>query len=207
MKNKTMRRLPIYLLLPVASHMVGEPIERVNNGLHTMRTILMRSWMATELAWISVISFGSDVRQIAPLTEIEQFQPPILQAGGGNSFGNALRLVTNCAKTEVRRNMYGENDYRPMVFIMTDGLPTDDYISGIAEFKSYKWGSVIACGYGSHPTIEILSELSQKVVVLDNTDGWWTEKISTFFQWVSHTISATCDNDDIPQPPPEISVV
>lgn len=204
-----MRRLPIYLLLPVAGYMAGEPIERVNSGLQTMHTILQRDAMATELAWVSVITFGHDARQVVPLTEISQFQPLRLQAGGGASFGGALRLLKTCAEAEVRRNMHGENDYKPMVFIMTDGEPTDSYISGITEFKSYdKWSSVIACGYGSHLNIKLLRELTEQIVVLDNTNGWWTEKIPALFQWVSHVVLAACNHiGEIPPPPPEITIV
>ena len=90
-----------------------------------------------------------------------------------------------------------------MVFIMTDGEPTDDYRSGIAEFKSYKWGTVIACIIGPYADQMVLREITENVVVLER--GCPIE-IAAFFQWISLTISATCNNNELPPPPSEITL-
>lgn len=209
------RRLPLYLVLDVSGSMSGDPIEAVNNGLQTIQSALFRNSQARETVWISVITFGGTVKQIMPLTEVQSFVPPVLQAGGGTPFGEALRKVKNLAETEVRKNTYTEKgDWKPMVFIMTDGEPTDSYDTAITEFKSYKWGPVIACAAGAGANTAILKKVTESVYSLDTLDS---AKIGSLFVWLSSSISAVSKKIDevssgsgssvLPPPPPEIKFV
>mgnify|MGYP007025191231 CR=1 FL=1 len=49
----------------------------------------------------------------------------------------------------ILRNWKTKGDWKPLVFIMTDGEPTDDLNKGLAEFKKRKWGMVVACAAGA----------------------------------------------------------
>ncbi len=42
-----------------------------------------------------------------------------------------------------------KGDWKPLVFIMTDGIPTDDWQSGLEEFKKRKTAYTVACAAGS----------------------------------------------------------
>ncbi|MBQ1337239.1 MAG: VWA domain-containing protein, partial [Thermoguttaceae bacterium] len=75
-----MRRLPVYLLLDVSGSMSGEPIEAVKNGIQILHSALRKDPYALESAYISVLTFGSEVQQIVPLTEVAMFQPPQISA-------------------------------------------------------------------------------------------------------------------------------
>lgn len=77
-----MRRLPIYLLLDTSSSMSGEPITAVQNGLDLLVSTLRQDPYALETAFLSVITFDTDARQVVPLTEITDFQTPNIQANG-----------------------------------------------------------------------------------------------------------------------------
>ena len=85
-----MRRLPVYLLLDVSGSMSGEPIEAVKNGIQILHSALRKDPYALESAYISVLTFGSEVQQIVPLTEVAMFQPPQISANGGTSLGGVL---------------------------------------------------------------------------------------------------------------------
>ncbi|MDR1484179.1 MAG: VWA domain-containing protein [Planctomycetaceae bacterium] len=209
-----MRRLPVYLLLDVSGSMSGEPIEAVKNGVQMMHSALRKDPYALESAYISVITFESNVKQIVPLTEVAQFQPPSLSAGGGTSLGGALQKVVECANNEVAKSTKDQKgDWKPLVFIMTDGSPTDNVEPGIAAFQSYKWGIVVACAAGQGADKTILQRLTENVVTLDTADS---ATISAFFKWVSSSISASSKKVDesgsdtgsseLPPPPPEINL-
>ena len=208
------RRLPIYLVLDTSGSMGGEPITAVNTGLQTMQSALRRNPQANESAYVSVITFGKTVQEIIPLTEVQQFVPPVLQASGATPFGEALRMVKALAEKNVQKTV-GEQkgDWKPMVFIMTDGSPTDDYNSGIAKFKEYKWGPVIACAAGPGADDTILKQVTENVYKLDTlTDS----DIGALFKWLSASIgvvSASVEtggdvgSNVLPPPPIEIKLV
>ena len=210
------RRLPVYLLLDVSGSMTGEPIAAVQNGVQTMVSALMSDPQALETAYLSVITFSNSAQQIVPLTELNQFTPPELHASGLTAMGEALSLVAKCAETEVVKNTpETKGDWKPLVFIMTDGCPTDDITKGLAEFKQRKWGIVVACAAGSGADKDELSKITEAVVSLDTADS---ASIAAFFKWVSASVSTSSKSvgnqnkepsglDQLPPPPPEIQIL
>ena len=130
-----MRRLPIYLLLDVSNGMIGEPIYAVEYGIQTMHAALLNDPNASDIAYLSVITFSDFVQQVVPLTELNQFVPPQLKVGGITSMGAALKYVAECVDREVDKG-----DWKPLVFIMTDGTATDNVDAGLEEFKKREMG-------------------------------------------------------------------
>ena len=209
-----MRRLPVYLVLDVSGSMTGEPIEAVKNGVQLLHSSLRKDPYALESAFISVITFESNVQQVVPLTELAQFQPPNISAGGGTSLGAALQKVTDCANGEVKKGTKEEKgDWKPLVFLMTDGSPTDNIENGLQAFKNYRWGIVVACAAGSGADVSVLQRITENVVTLDTADS---ATIAAFFKWVSSSISASSkkvdeqgsdvSGNELPPPPPEINL-
>ena len=210
------RRLPVYLLLDVSGSMTGEPITAVQNGVQTMVSALMGDPQALESAYISVITFSNSAEQLVPLTELSRFTPPQLTAGGMTSLGEALKFVAQCADREVVKNTpEAKGDWKPLVFIMTDGGATDDVEKGLVEFRKKKWGIVVACGAGSGADTGELSKITEAVVSLDTTDS---ASIGAFFKWVSASVSCSSKSvgtankevsslDQLPPPPPEIQIL
>jgi uncharacterized protein YegL len=210
-----MRRLPVYLLIDISGSMTGEPIEAVKNGLQTLQSALRKDPHALEQAFISLITFESAVHQLAPLTEVARFQVPALSAGGGTSLGAALSLLAQCADKEVVKSTAEQKgDWKPLVFLMTDGAPTDKLDQGLLDFQKINWGLVVACAAGSHANIDVLRKIAgENVIRLDTADS---NSIAAFFKFVSASISATSKRveagteagglNDLPPPPPEISL-
>lgn len=211
-----MRRLPIYLMLDTSGSMTGEPIEAVKNGVQTLLSTLRQDPYALETAYLSVITFDSSARQVIPLTELLNFKSPDLVATGTTAFGEALSLLASSIGNEVQKTTAEiKGDWRPLVFIMTDGAPTDDWRKGLADFKKARTGVVVACAAGQHADTSVLQEVTEVVLQLDTADS---NSIKAFFKWVSASISVGSQKvdsgqkevtglDDLPPPPPEVNVV
>ncbi len=211
-----MRRLPVYLLLDTSGSMYGEPIEAVKNGVQTLVSTLRSDPYALETAYISIITFNSSAQQIAPLTEIASFQPPQIDASGCTALGEALALLAQKVDSEIVKTTQDvRGDWRPLVFIMTDGEPTDSLTQGLAEFKKRKWGMVVACAAGQGANTNTLKQITENVVQLDTADS---ATIKAFFKWVSASISTSSKSiedtaceittmSELPPPPPEVNIV
>ena len=211
-----MRRLPVYLLLDTSGSMSGEPIEAVKNGVQTLISTLRSDPYALETAYLSVITFDSSSRQIVPLTELSMFQMPEIQANGATAFGEALSLLASKVSTEITKTTLEEKgDWKPIVFIMTDGGPTDNWQKGLADFKRQKFGMVVACAAGQGADTNILKQVTEIVVQLDTADS---STIKAFFKWVSASVSTTSTKvetggkevtglNELPPPPPEVNIV
>ncbi len=211
-----MRRLPVYLVLDNSGSMAGEPVEAVKNGVKVLASTLRQDPYALETAFISVITFNTEAEQIIPLTDLVTFQPPDMKAQGITSLGAALKLLTQKIKDEiVKTTPERKGDWKPLIFIMTDGGPTDDWQAGLAELKQIKTGMIVSCAAGDAANIDVLKQISEVVVELKTAN---TETIKQFFQWISASISTTSKKvdlnkkeisalDELPPPPPEVNIV
>src|SRR5579859_7005956 len=181
------RRLPVYLLLDCSGSMAGEPISALEMGCKALLGDLRNDPQALETVWLSVIAFASAAEQLVPLTEIDHFHPPELVAEGTTSLGEAIDVLAKCIKHEVRQTGHAQKgDWKPMVFVLTDGDPTDDWERSVDEFRRKGLATVIACGAGPEVNDEILKHLGEKVVRLKDTQPG---TLGAFMKWVSASVA------------------
>lgn len=211
-----MRRLPVYLLLDTSGSMYGEPIEAVKNGVQTLISTLRSDPYALETAYISIITFNTSAQQVSPLTELAAFQQPNIDASGCTALGGALELLSQKIDSEITKTTAEvKGDWRPLVFIMTDGEPTDSITKGLEEFKKRKCGMVVACAAGQGANTNTLKQITENVVQLDTADS---VTIKAFFKWVSASISTSSKSvedtaceattmSELPPPPPDVNIV
>lgn len=210
-----MRRLPVYFLLDTSGSMNGEPIQALNNAISGMINTLRSDAQASETLWISIITFDRDVNEIAPLSELPSFQlPEIVCPQSGPTFtGKALEMLYDKVNKEVRKGTPTQKgDWRPLLFIFTDGEPSDAqlYTEMIPKIKSLNFSVIVGCAAGNKGDNAKLKELTDSVVHLDTTDSI---TLKQFFKWVSDTIEqgnksmGTTDNVQIPPPPSEVHLV
>lgn len=202
------RRLPVYLLLDCSGSMMGEPIEAVRQGIKALLSELRGDPQALETAYLSVITFDSQARQIIPLTELMQFKEPELHAGGATALGSALEVLMDCVNTEVRKSTETQKgDWRPLVFILTDGSPTDTdaFHRAVEHLGSAKIANIIACAAGSNAQTSCLKQITSNVLMMNTLSSG---DMAQFFQWVSGSIKMSSKSvdarpgDAIQLPPP-----
>ena len=128
-------RCPCVLLLDVSGSMAGAPISELNSGLTLFRDELCADTLAMKRVEVGVVTFGP-VRIEMPFTGAEAFLAPHLQSQGDTPMGaailQAIELLDN-RKSEYKAN--GISYYRPWIFLITDGGPTDEWRSAAAAVK------------------------------------------------------------------------
>jgi uncharacterized protein YegL len=114
--------------------MSGSKISQLNEGLHTLKEELISDKIAASRVEIAIITFGSDITIVQDFVTAEYFNPPILSPAGATPMGQAINLALD--KLQTRKALYRENGvayYRPWVFLITDGEPTDDEWQSAAQ--------------------------------------------------------------------------
>jgi len=191
-----MRRLPIYFLIDSSESMVGDPISNVEEGMANIIKALKADPYALETVWISVLIFAGQAKTLVPLQEIVNFYPPKFPIGGGTSLSNGLghlmyELTSNVKKTTFEQ----KGDWKPIIFLFTDGEPTDDSSTAIAEWN-IKWkksSHLIVVSLGQDTNLQLLSELSDEVLLFDNTT---IAHYKELFRWISDSIKTSSESVD-----------
>lgn len=209
------RRLPVYLLIDTSGSMKGEPIESVKVGIEAMLSSLRNEPYALETVNISIITFDRDVKVLTTLTPLDEFQLPVIVVpeSGPTHTGAALEVLCKQVDTEVHLSTpERKGDWMPLLFLLTDGKPSDIqvYNSAVPKVLKHHFASIVACAAGMHAKTEPLKMLTDKVFALDTLDSASFKK---FFQWVSASIeignkSIGATNEiELPPPPEEVNVV
>lgn len=194
-----MRRLPVYLVLDCSESMVGEPLKAVETGMQTMIRQLRSDPQALETAWISVITFSDSAKVLMPLTELFQFQMPALTLGAGTALSSALALLEQRVSNEVVKGTPDrKGDYKPIVFFLTDGDPTDKWEAAADRFKrefAGRHATVVAVICGDDASPAKMRRITDQVVLAKNLDE---ASLKTVFAWVSASISSASQSVESP---------
>ena len=186
-----MRRLPIYFLIDVSESMVGEQIQYVEDGLSAIIRELKTDPYALETAWISVLVFAGQARTLVPLREVISFYPPRFPIGGGTSLTKGLgHLMYELRKNTIATTATQKGDWKPIVFLFTDGSPTDDTSAVIREWKEH-WqnkANLIAISFGEENNLSILKELTDTVLLFKNTSA---QSYREFFRWITASVKSS----------------
>ncbi len=195
--------------------MKGEPIEAVKNGLESLVGFLRQDPFALESVHLSIITFDREVNNILPLKDLESLILPeiVTPDSGPTHLGQALELLCELVDKEVLKSTPDQKgDWMPLLFIMTDGKPSDlqKYREMIPEVKSRHFGEIVACAAGPKVDDQLLKELTHIVVHLDTADS---STIKSFFKWVSASVSTgnrsmgAGGDVVLPPPPPQVNMV
>ena len=121
-------RCACVLLLDVSSSMSGKPIAALNEGLAAFARDVSGDAVASQRVEVAIVTFGGEVATAQDFVTVGDFEPSTLKAGGWTPMGQAIERALDMV--DERKALYRENGivyYRPWVFLITDGHPTDSW--------------------------------------------------------------------------------
>jgi uncharacterized protein YegL len=186
-----MRRLPVYFLIDVSESMVGDQMSQVEDGISKVIQELKKDPYALETVHISIIVFAGKAKTLIPLTDIISFYPPKFSIGSGTNLGEGLgQLMFEMRKNQIPTTVESKGDWKPIVFLFTDGVPTDNINVAVSEWRQ-NWSNkcnMIAISLGDKHSLNTLKELTDDVFIInDASEGTY----KNFFKWVTASIKAS----------------
>ena len=194
---------PVYILLDTSGSMRGEPIAAVNVGLSAMLASLRARPGVAEQVLLSLLTFDALVKEIVPLQPVSSLRLPLLEVpnSGPTFLGAALEAFLTLHQAAA-----GPERLPAMLFVMTDGSPTDLQIYEEAIPKVRKLGlkriTCFAAGPKAKP--EYLQWLTEDVIRLDTLDG---PAFARLFEHVAQTLGGGGASLSFAPPPPDLQVV
>lgn len=122
-------RCPCILLLDVSGSMFGAPIKALNDGLHIFRDDLNKDGLTKKRVEVAIVTFESTVKVVQDFVTADKFQPPTLEVGGATYMGAGIDKaldILQARKASYKANAI--NYYRPWIFMITDGSPSDNEV-------------------------------------------------------------------------------
>ncbi len=179
-------RCPCVLLLDTSSSMAGPSIDQLNAGLRQFQKELGNDALASQRVEIAVITFGP-VKVVQDFITADNYAPTDLRAEGDTPIGAAIMEALELLR--LRKQQYQANGiayYRPWLFLITDGAPTDHWAAAakaIKDAESSKSLAFFPVGVDG-ADMEILKQLSVRAPI--RLRGVMFREL---FQWLSNSLS------------------
>ena len=180
-------RCPCLLLLDTSGSMAGQAISELNDGIKEFYHELQNDSLAIKRVEVALVSFGP-VRVISEFNTADVFLDPELEAVGDTPMGEAIKKgieLIRARKEQYRAN--GISFYRPWIFLITDGSPTDEWQSAAAlvrEGEASRSFAFFAIGV-QKADMKILKQIAVREPV--KLQGL---KFREFFQWLSNSMKS-----------------
>jgi uncharacterized protein YegL len=120
--------LAFYVVVDVSLSMTGDPVSAANAILPEVVDHVSNSPSLSDVVRMGAFDFSDDARVLVHLSDLRDVdQIPQFSVRGGTSYAAAFRLL----RQEIEKDLAqlkgdGYKVYRPAVFFITDGGPTDD---------------------------------------------------------------------------------
>jgi uncharacterized protein YegL len=207
------RSLKLVLLVDVSGSMYGDKIQAVNRAIRECIPEMRKSAADNPFAemTVEVVTFSTGAVWHVPRTAVDTFTWKDLGADGVTDLGAALDLVTEALDV---RNM-GMRNLPPVVLLLSDGGPTDDWEGALRRFEATPWGHAgrtvrIAVAIGDGADKGVLSRFTGNPELVLSADRAST--LVNLIKWASVSVTKSHSTSmavaggvaSAPLPPPPI---
>lgn len=185
-------RCPCLLLLDVSGSMRGDPVRELNEGLALFRDELYADSLAAKRVEVGIVTFGP-VQVVNDFTGVQNWTTPTLTSQGDTPMGAAIEQ--GLALLRDRKNLYRANGisyYRPWVFLITDGGPTDHWknaASQVHQGEAEKAFSFFAIGVQG-ANMDILAQIATRTPL-----SLKELRFRDLFAWLSSSLSSVSQSN------------
>lgn len=194
------RHVACVFLLDTSGSMAGDPIKSLNEGLLSFKQHLTEDAVfdthTKACIDVAIISFNDTATVEMGFVPASRMEAPRLTAEGLTAFGAALNLgLDMITEQKARYNEQGTPYYRPWVFCITDGYPTDDYgaaarrLKEMEEQKKVLGYCVGVGGYDKETMLQVFNK--SRVFELGELD------FAGLFQFVSSSLAAARNSGSV----------
>lgn len=186
-------RCACVLLLDTSNSMKGERIRRLNEGYKLLLNTLKKDSFAALRVELSVITFGDTVKVVQDFATVDQITAKTLVCDGGTPMGEGITVAVS--KVTERKKIYKDNlgrYYRPWIFMITDGEPTDEWKSAATLVqKQEDEGHLLFFAVGVEGAdMHILRQISVREPL-----ALQALKFVEMFQWLSDSLSSVSNSN------------
>lgn len=200
------------LLLDTSGSMYGDAIDSLNRAINDFKEQTSMDELAQKRVDIAIIEFNDTARVVQDFTPLSQMQPVTLSASGCTAMGAGINLAIDKVKERNRfYNSMGTPCFKPWIFMITDGAPTDDIESArqrIIDEESkgthgkLKFWAVGVPGYSK----ETLTSLTKRCIALNEAN------FNGIFNWLSESmvtisVSRVDENPQLSNLPSDAQVI
>ncbi len=157
------KSLVIFFLIDTSGSMNGKKMGELNTIMEELIPEIRRVGEADTDVKVAVLTFNTEIAWMYPEPiNIEDFEWTRLKAEGVTSMGAAFTELS----AKMSRSSFLNSpslSFAPVIFLMTDGYPSDDYKAGLKTLKAnswYKFGLKAALGIGNEANDDMLAEFT-----------------------------------------------
>ncbi|MGX4688731.1 vWA domain-containing protein [Streptomyces sp. JNUCC 63] len=169
-----MQLLPFYMVCDESGSMAGDGVDAINAALPELHHEISTNPSVADKTRFALIGFSTQASVLQPLADLSELtQLPSLSAGGVTSFGAAFRLLKDTIEKDVAAlKAEGHDVYRPVVFFLSDGIPTDEgWRTALNDLNAFRYApKIIAFGI-SDADIATISEVANFKAFIQQDDS------------------------------------
>jgi uncharacterized protein YegL len=167
------REMVLFFLIDQSGSMAGTKIGSVNTAIREVIPELKSVGGSDAKIKVAVLLFSNGCQwMFSKPIDVDNFVWTPIQADGGTDFGAALKELTG--KMSKHAFLSSPNSYAPVIILMSDGQPGDEYKDALNLLKNNRWFQYsvrVAVAIGDDADKKVLAEFTgnPEMVLLAHT--------------------------------------
>jgi uncharacterized protein YegL len=201
MHHMRQKCLPTYLVIDVSTSM-SQHEQTLNQTLKKLHSTLANSPRVSEFAHMSIIAFSTQPWVVIEMTDMEYVPGmPEVACDGMTNYGAAFDLVRERIDIDLPAlTAQGKAVLRPIMFVLTDGAPTDgEWETAFRALVDKGWRRrphVVTYGFGAAPEA-VLGRIATKAAFVADGSSGQDEALSTALHSMLNSLVASAQADEL----------